>query len=102
MSDAQNQLNATLARLEGDEGVSLEERIQLLAKTKHGLEERVSNVLTQFSEIEAIHKDITDLFGKLNQARRMPREFDLSARVVSINGNGADRRQGDTSEPSVM
>jgi hypothetical protein len=73
-----------------------------LAKTKHGLEERVSNVLTQFSELEAIHKDIADLFGKLNQARRLPREYDLSAHVVSINGSGADRRQGDASEPPVM
>jgi chromosome segregation ATPase len=98
LSNDQNQLNAAIARLEGDEGVSLEERIQQLTKTKHGLEERVSKVLMQFSEIEAIHKDITDLFGKLNQARRMPREFDPSARVVSINGNGADRRQEETSE----
>jgi chromosome segregation ATPase len=100
LSDMQNQVNATIARLEEDEGVTLEDRIEQLAKTKHGLEVRVSSVLEQFSEIEAIHKDIADLFGKLNQARRMPREFDLSARVVSVNGNGADKRQGDTSEPS--
>jgi predicted nucleic acid-binding Zn-ribbon protein len=102
LSDDQSQLNATIARLEVDEGVGLEERTQQLTKTKHDLEERVSNVLMQFSEIEAMHKDITDLFGKLNQARRMPREFDPSTRVVSINGNGADRRQGETGEPSVM
>ena len=91
LSDVQNQVNATIARLEEDEGVTLEDRIEQLAKTKHGLEVRVSSVLEQFSEIEAIHKDIADLFGKLNQARRTPREFDLGARVVPTNGNGAHK-----------
>jgi chromosome segregation ATPase len=98
LSDVQNQFNATIGRLEGDEGYTLGERIQQLAKTKNGLEERVSSVLMQFSEIEAIHKDITALFGKLNQARRVPRKSDLGARVAAINGNGADRAHGDTSE----
>ncbi len=106
LSDLQNQLDATIARLEADEGVTLEERIQQLANIKQGLEERVASVLTQFSEIDAIHKGLSGLFGKLNQARRMPRKLDLSARVVSSNGNengnGAARQHEDTGEPSAM
>jgi uncharacterized coiled-coil DUF342 family protein len=84
LSDARNRLAATIARLELDEGVSLVERIRQLAKTKHELEERVSSVLTQFSEIETIHKDISGLFVKLNQAQRIPRELDAGARVISL------------------
>ena len=60
------------------------ERIRQLAKTKHELEERVSSVVTQFSEIETIHKDISGLFVKLNQAQRIPRELDAGARVISL------------------
>ena len=86
LSDVQNRLAATIARLEREEGVSLAERIQLLTKTKHQLEQRVSGILAQFSEIETIHKDMTGLFAKLNQAQRMPRELDAGGRVVSISG----------------
>jgi chromosome segregation ATPase len=102
LSDVQDQLNATIARLEADEGVSLEERIQQLGKTKHGLEERISSVLMQFSEIDAIHKDITDLFGKLNQARRTPRELLSGSSVVSVNGNGAGKHHGNGGELPTM
>jgi transposase len=84
--DAQNRLTASLARLEQDDGVSLGDRIQQLAKTKHELEERVSSVLAQFSEIETIHKDINGLFLRLNQAHRIPRELDAAGRVVPFNG----------------
>ena len=71
-----------------DEGVALSDRIQQLTKTRHELEERVSSVLAQFSEIETIHKDITGLFVRLNQAQRgaLPREADTGGRVVSLNG----------------
>jgi len=86
LSDARNRLAGTIARLELDEGVSLAERIRRLAETKHELEERVSSVLAQFSEIETIHKDITSLFVKLNQIQRMPREFDAGGRVVPLSG----------------
>jgi hypothetical protein len=85
-SDARNRLAATIVRLEAEEGVSLPERIRQMTKTKHQLEERVSNILSQFSEIETIHKDITGLFVKLNQAQRMPREFDAGGRVVPLSG----------------
>ena len=70
------------------------ERIQQLTKTRGELEERVSSVLAQFSEIEAMHKDISGLFLKLNQVRRMPRELDSGARVISINGNGNGHGNG--------
>ena len=86
LSDARIRLAATIARLERDEGVSLEERIQQLTETKRELEERVSSVLAQFSAIETIHKDMSGLFVKLNQAQRMPRELDAGGRVVAING----------------
>ena len=86
LSDTRNRLAARLARLEQDEGVSLGDRIQELAKTRHELEERVSSVLAQFSEIETIHKDINGLFLRLNQAHRLPRELDATGRVISLNG----------------
>jgi hypothetical protein len=38
----------------------------------------------------------------LNQAKRMPSEFDLSARVVSINGNGAGNGKETSASTSVM
>jgi len=84
--EARNQLATTIADLERDEGVSLADRIKQLIKTRNELDQRVSGVLAQFSEIETIHKDITGLFVKLNQAQRMPREFDGDGRVVSISG----------------
>ena len=85
-SDARNRLTTTIVRLEAEDGVSLPERIRQMTKTKHQLEERVSSILSQFSEIETIHKDITGLFIKLNQAQRMPREFDAGGRVVPLSG----------------
>jgi chromosome segregation ATPase len=85
--DVGNRLAATIVRLERDEGVSLAEITKQLANTKHALEERVSSVLAQFSEIETLHEDITGLFAKLNQAQRMPRELDGGGRVVSISGS---------------
>ena len=86
LTEARNRLAATIARLELDEGVTLAERIQQLTKARHELEDRVSIALAQFSEIESIHRDITGLFVRLNQAQRLPREFDTSGRVVSLNG----------------
>ena len=86
LADVRNRLAATIDSLEQDEGVSLAERILKLTKTKNELEARVSSVLAQLSEIETIHKDITGLFIKLNQAQRVPRELDGGGRVVSLNG----------------
>ena len=86
LTESRNRLATTIARLELDEGVTLSDRIQQLTKTRHELEERVSSVLAQFSEIETIHKDITGLFVRLNQAQRLPREADTGGRVVSLNG----------------
>jgi hypothetical protein len=84
--EARNDLAATIADLELEEGVTLADRTKQLAKTRSELEERVSAVIAQFSEIETIHKDITGLFVKLSQAQRTPREFEAGARVVSISG----------------
>jgi hypothetical protein len=86
LTETRNRVAATIARLELDEGVTLAERIQQLTKARHELEDRVSIALTQFSEIESIHRDITGLFVRLNQAQRLPREFDTDGRVVSLNG----------------
>ena len=86
LSDTRNRLAASIDRLEQDEGVSLAERILQLTRTKNELEERVSSVLAQFSEIETLHKDITGLFIKLHQAQRVPRELDGVGRMVSLNG----------------
>jgi len=83
--EVRNNLTATIADLEQDEGVSLADRIQQLVKTRADLEERVTRMIAQFSEIETIHKDITGLFVKLTQAQRT-REFEAGARVVSISG----------------
>jgi hypothetical protein len=57
-----------------------------MTKTKHQLEQRVSSILLQFSEIETIHKDITGLFAKLSQAQQKPREFGAGGRVVPLIG----------------
>ncbi len=88
LSHMRSRLHTTVAGLERHEDISLAERIQELTKTRGELEERVSTILAQFSEIEAMHKDISGLFLKLNQVRRMPRELDAGARVVSSNANG--------------
>jgi hypothetical protein len=84
LARVRDRLTATLDRLEEDGGVVLAERIRQLSETKCELEERVSNVFTQFSAIGTIHKDINALFAQLNQIQRIPRDVD--ARVVSIAG----------------
>lgn len=82
LSDARNRLAAKIARLERHEGVCLAERIQQLAEAKGELEEQVSKVLSQFSAIETIHKDITGLFAKLSHAQRPETSFEV---VTPIN-----------------
>jgi chromosome segregation ATPase len=77
LSDARSRLAAKIARLERHEGVCLAERIQQLAQAKAELEEQVSNVLSQFSAIETIHKDITGLFAKLPHAQRLETSFEV-------------------------
>jgi uncharacterized coiled-coil DUF342 family protein len=86
LSHVESRLTATLDRAEQDEGVGLAERIRQLTETRRELDERVSSVVSQFSAIDKIHKDFTGLFAKLNQAQRIPREFDAGGRVVSIGG----------------
>jgi chromosome segregation ATPase len=86
LTETRTRLAAAIAGLERDEGVPLTDRIQQLTKTRQGLEERVSSVLAQLSEIETIHRDITGLFIRLTQAQRQTRELDAGGRVVSLNG----------------
>ena len=86
LARVRDRLTATLARLEEDGGVVLAERIRQLTETKCELDERVSNVLTQFSAIGTMHKDISALFAQLSQAQRIPRDLDAGGRVVSIAG----------------
>ena len=69
-SAAGDRLAVAIARLEQDDGVSLQERIRELAETKRQLEERISSLFAQFSAIESIHKDINGLFAKLAQSQR--------------------------------
>jgi chromosome segregation ATPase len=76
LSSAENHLAAVIERLEKDEGGTLAERIRQLTDTKQVLEERVSSVLAEFSQLETIHKDITGLFAKLNPAQRFGKGFE--------------------------
>jgi hypothetical protein len=77
LSDARTRLAVKIARLERHEGVCLAERVQQLAEAKAELEEQVSNVLSQFSAIESIHKDITGLFAKLPHAQGLETSFEV-------------------------
>ena len=95
ISEVRDSLDVTIAGLERDQGVNLVDRIQQLRKTKDELQERVSTVLAQFSEIEGIHKDMTTLFGTLNQRPRLPRNSEGAVRVVATNGNGNGADHGD-------
>jgi hypothetical protein len=76
LSTAENHLAAIIARLEQDEDASLADRIRQLTDTKRALEEGVSRVLAEFSQIVTIHKDINSLFAKLNQAPRFAKGFE--------------------------
>ncbi len=86
LTESRNRLATTIDRLEAEEGVTLADRIQQLNKAGHEIEERVSTVLAQFSEIETIHREITGLFVRLNQGHRLPHGLDAGGRVVSLNG----------------
>lgn len=70
LSGAGDRLAAAIARLEQEEGVSLQERIRELSESKRELEERITSLFAQFSAIETIQKDINGLFAKLSQAQR--------------------------------
>jgi uncharacterized coiled-coil DUF342 family protein len=101
LSELRDHLEVSITRLERDQGMSLTDRIEDLRKTRDELDERVSTVLAQLSEIEAIHKDMTGLFARVNHPRRMPREHEAAGPEVAVNGNGADRQQ-DAGEPAAM
>jgi prefoldin subunit 5 len=82
VSNAANRLTTTANRLEQDEGVALVERIRQLSASKRELDERVSSLLTHFSEIETIHRDMNGLFARLNKAHQPAKHFEG---VIPIN-----------------
>jgi DNA repair exonuclease SbcCD ATPase subunit len=86
LQDTRAELVGSLETVERDGGIPLPERVQQLAETRSGLEQRVSALLDQVEKIETVQKEISALFAKLNQANRVSREMDGSIRIVSQTG----------------
>jgi uncharacterized coiled-coil DUF342 family protein len=83
LHDTQDGLAATINHLENDEGMGLAMRVQQLAEARSELEQRVTALQEQFGKLDAIHRDISGLFAKLNQAQRAAREAEPGVRIVS-------------------
>ena len=86
LQETQIELVGSLEAVERDGGIPLGERVQKLAENKTGLEQRVSALLEQVAKIDIVHKEITAVFAKLNQAHRVSRELDSNIRIVSQAG----------------
>ncbi len=86
LQDTRAELVGSLETVERDGGIPLPERVQQLAETRSGLEQRVSALLDQVEKIETVQKEISALFAKLNQANRVSRDMDGSIRIVSQTG----------------
>ena len=86
LQDTHAELVANLQGVERDGGISLPDRVQHLAETRVGLDQRVSAVLDQVVKIEALQQEISALFARLNQAHRVSRDADSSIRIVSQAG----------------
>jgi hypothetical protein len=65
LHDIRDQVSATIERLDHDGEANLAQRTTKFAETKQALDERVSNLIEQFSKLDGINKDIRSLFGKL-------------------------------------
>jgi chromosome segregation ATPase len=65
LHDMRDLLGATIERLEHDGEASLAQRASMFAETKQALDQRVSNLVDQFSKLDGINKDIRGLFAKL-------------------------------------
>lgn len=65
LHDIRDQLTSTIERLDHDGNANLAQRTTKFAETKQALDERVSNLIEQFSRLDGINKDIRSLFGKL-------------------------------------
>lgn len=79
-------LAASIDRLEREEGIPLAVRVQKLAQARQDLDQQVTQLLEQFSKLDTIHKDIHELFAKLNHAERTPRELEPQIRAISRSG----------------
>ena len=79
-------LAASIDRIEREEGIPLAVRVQKLAQARQDLDQQVTHLLEQFSKLDTIHKDIQDLFAKLNLAERTPRELEPQVRAISKSG----------------
>jgi hypothetical protein len=86
VSKTRELLAASIDRLEREEGVPLATRVQKLALARQELDGQVTVLLEQFSKLDTIHKDISELFAKLNRAERIPRELEPNLRTVSKSG----------------
>ncbi len=65
LNDTRDQLDATIERLDQDGDANLAQRTATFAETKQTLDQRVSNLVEQFSKLDGINKDIRGLFAKL-------------------------------------
>jgi hypothetical protein len=65
MHDIRDNLTSTIERLDHDGDATLAERAVKFAESKQAFDERVSGLLTQFSKLDGINKDIRGLFTRL-------------------------------------
>jgi len=72
VQDAHDRLLAQIARLEQGDNGDLAGRVKVFADAKRELEQRVSVVTDQFSQLATIRKDISGLFDKLSSAVNGP------------------------------
>jgi chromosome segregation ATPase len=86
LSKTRELLAASIDRIEREEGMPLAARVQKLALARQELDGQVTQMVEQFSKLDAIHKDISELFGKLNQAERVPRPVEPNLRTISKSG----------------
>jgi chromosome segregation ATPase len=86
VSKTRELLAASIDRLEREDGIPLAARVQKLALARQELDGQVTQMLEQFSKLDSIHKDISELFGKLNHAERIPRPMEPNLRTISKGG----------------
>ena len=81
--DLRDQLIARVDHLDREGGVTLADRVSMLAETKDKLELNISGLLDEFSRLDTIRRDMTGLFDRLNE-------------VIDANGlaAGGGRRHG--------
>lgn len=63
-----DKLAANVERLEKDNDVTLKERVQKFSEKKQDLEKRLAALGDEFASLEAIRRDVSDLFARLSGA----------------------------------